>query len=103
VEAGVGALGAALAGEHPGGQLGGAFEGEDAGGVGEGARDVLQEEIAQDAGPGLAPGQLDLGDVGAGERDGDQRDVDLLAAHGVGELVAVVVGLDFGPDRDQLA
>ncbi len=103
VEALVGALGAALAGEHPGRQLGGAFEREDAGGVGKGAWDVLQEEIAEDPGPGLAARQLDLGDVGAGERDRGQGHPDLTTADRVAELVASVVGLNPRPDRDELA
>ncbi len=103
MEALVGALGAALAREHPGRQLGGALEGEDAGGVGEGAGDVLQEEVAEDAGPGLPLGELDLGHLGAGQRGGGERDVDLAAAHGVGELAAGELLADPRPGADQLA
>ncbi len=103
VEALVGALGAALAREHPGRQLGGAFEGEDAGGVGEGAGDVFQEHVAEDAGPGLPLGELDLGHLGAGERGGGEGDVDFFAAHGVGELAAGEVVADPRPGGDQLA
>ena len=88
VEATVGALRAALAGEHARRVLVLALEGEDAGGERELPRRRLAQEPGQHVAPVLVPGQGDLGDAQVRQRLAHQVELDHLVAH----LVLVLGG-----------
>ncbi len=81
VEALVGALGAALAGEHARRVLALALEREDARGVREVARRRLAQEPGEDVAPVLVGGERHLGDLEVRERLAGQVELDHLVAH----------------------
>ena len=97
MEAAVGALGGAFAGEHPGRVLGGALEGEHAGGEGVLAGQVLAAEPGGEVLPGAGARERDLGHAVAGEGQVLRRHAQLAPAHLVDELVGGVPRLDLVP------
>src|SRR5690606_11880045 len=84
VEAAVGALGRAFAGEHADGVFAGAAVGVDAAGVGVAAGQVFLAEEGEQFAPGLVAGGGDLGDLLVAGGFAVVVDADFLAADFVG-------------------
>src|SRR3546814_1686607 len=84
MEAAVGALGRAFAGEHADRVFAGAAVGVDAAGVGVAAGQVFLAEEGEQLAPGLVGGGGDLGDLLVAEGFAVVVDLDLLAADFVG-------------------
>ncbi len=103
VEALVGALGRALAGEHAGGILAHALVFEDARRVGEAARQVLQQLPAEQVAPPGVGGQGHLGHHGAAEGQRVVRRADLPAPDHIDILGLGVAALQLGPVVDEAA